>query len=131
MSSPQAVDANVIIHFFRDDHPRLSPQTKKLFQQAEAGTVTIYVDEMIVAETIWVMGSYYKISKERIVSHLEALLSNTWVINPRKNLLLTSLSHYARYNLDYVDCWLMVVAKSENLTLTTFDNKLSKLSRSL
>lgn len=131
MNQILAVDANVIIHFFLDDNPHLSPLAKKLFEQAESGNITIYIDEMIVAETVWVMRSYYKVDKEIIISLLQKLLMQKWALNPRKKLILQALSAYKSQTLNYIDCWLLTIIKNKHLLLTTFDKALDKLAKSL
>lgn len=125
------VDTNIIVRFLLDDDPKFSPQAKQLFSVAKSQNLPIFVDEVIVAEVVWILTSLYKMEKSIIVSLLQKLLLHTWVVNPRKNLILKTLSVYATHNLDYIDCWIATVAQSKKLTLTTFDHSLDNLAKSL
>lgn len=127
MTKATVVDANIIIRFLLDDHFQLSVLAKSIFLKAQKGAHKIYFDEVIVAEVIWTLSSFYKIKKADLVDKLEKLISQGWVINPKKNLILKALNLYNSSNLHYIDCWILVVSKSLNLPLRTFDKNLEKI----
>lgn len=126
MKSTVIVDTNVIVRFFLDDHPRLSPRAKNLFKSAELGNIAVFIDEVTIAEVVWVLRSFYKSEKQHVISYLEKMVSQKWAINPRKKLILAALSDYAQNNLAYIDCWVSQVAKHYNYQLKTFDKNLVK-----
>jgi len=121
------IDANIVIRFLLGDHPEFSAKAKLIFAKAQTGLHTIYFDEVVIAEVIWTLSSYYKIEKTVIVNQLEKLISQKWIINPRKKLLLQSLFLYKEKNLDYIDCWIFIVNRSLKTSLETFDYDLKKL----
>lgn len=120
------IDTNILIRFLRADHPKLSPKAKEIFLSAQKGEINIYIDEIIVAETVWLLSSFYKLKKEEIAYQLQELVSQEWIINPRKKLILQSLSLYSSSNLHYVDCWINYVSKEISGKLVTFDKDLKK-----
>ena len=121
------VDANIVIRFLLNDHPTLSSRAKAIFLKAQQGNIIIYIDEVILAEVIWTLSSFYKIKKLDIVDRLEKLLSQNWIINPKKKLLIKALMLFGTSNLDYIDCWVFEVSKYQKITLETFDEDLKKL----
>lgn len=121
------IDANVIIRFLLADHPKLSSAAKSIFLRAQNGELKIYLDEVIVAEVVWMLSSFYKIKRKEIGEKLEKLISQDWIINSKKDLLLQSLSLFMSRNLDYIDCWIYTVARETKLSLETFDKDLKKL----
>ena len=129
MSKLLCIDTNILIRFLRADHPELSQKAKEIFLKAQKGEIEIYLDEIIIAETIWLLSSFYKLKKELIVSQLQELVSQGWVINPRKKIILDSLSLFSVNNLAYIDCWVACVSKSIPVELETFDNKLKKINK--
>lgn len=128
MSKPVCIDTNVLIRFLRADHPQLSLKAKQIFLSAQKGETKIYLDEVIVAETVWLLASFYKQKKEKIASQLQELISQEWIINPRKKIILECLSLYSTGNLAFIDCWIYCVSKEIRGELKTFDRKLEKLS---
>lgn len=121
------VDANIVIRFLLNDHPTLSSRAKAIFLKAQQGKIIIYIDEVILAEVIWTLSSFYKIKKLDIVDRLEKLLLQNWIINPKKKLLIKALMLFGTANLDYIDCWVFEVSKYQKITLETFDEDLKKL----
>ncbi|OGK37175.1 hypothetical protein A3F03_03920 [Candidatus Roizmanbacteria bacterium RIFCSPHIGHO2_12_FULL_41_11] len=122
------IDANIIIRFLLHDHPSLSSLAKSIFLKAEQGKIKLYFDEVVIAEVVWTLSSFYKIKKADLVDRMEKLLSQDWVVNSKKNIIHKALLLYASSNLDYIDCWVYIVSKSQGMTLKTFDKKLKKLS---
>jgi len=128
MTKTILIDANIIIRFLLNDHPKLSPLAKSIFLKAQEGLNRIYLDELVLAEVIRTLSSFYKIKKIDLVDRLQKLLSQDWIVNPKKDLILEALNLYLSSNLDYIDCWLFVMAKSRKIDLETFDKRLKKLN---
>jgi len=128
MSKLVCIDTNVLIRFLRADHPQLSLKAKEIFFSAQKGKVKIYLDEIVAAEAVWLLSSFYKVKKEEIASQLQELVSQEWIVSPRKKIVLDSLSLYSSGSLAYIDCWVYCVSKDISGKLTTFDKKLKKLS---
>lgn len=121
-----AVDTNIILRFLRDDNPSLHSQAKKFISDAENGDYKIYIDEVIVAEAVWVLIKYYQQSAREVSLSLARLISQRWMINPRKKLVVQSLHLFGEENLSYIDCWLLCLSRARKFTLETLDRKLQK-----
>lgn len=114
----QVLDTNILVRFLVKDHKTFSPQANVLFKEAEKRKINLYADEIMVAEVIWLLDSFYKYSREEIINQLKEVICQPWIINPRKELILATVELFRTTNLSYVDCW-----------LATFDQKLKKLKR--
>lgn len=128
MTKAKLADTNVIIRYLLRDHSELSPKAKKLIEQAESDKYEIWIDEVVIAEVVWVLTIHYHQPKDQITLSLLDLLSLKRLINPRKSLIKEALRLFATKNLSYVDCWLLAVSKSKDLKLETFDKSLQKLT---
>lgn len=120
------LDTNVLIRLFRNDHPQLSQKAKDIIILAEDGRNKLYIDEIVVAETIWTISTVYRESKQVIINNLTQLIQQRWVINPRKKLILNSLVRFSSSNLSYIDSWIYELAKAKSMKLETFDKDLQK-----
>lgn len=127
MKRPRAIDANVIIRFFLNDHPTLSKKAQSIIADAQKGAYSLYVDEVVVAEVVWVLSSFYEINREGIASRMLTLLSEPWVVNPRKKIILTAFALYRTSSVDYIDAWLAAVSRKKRIPLETFDTGLRRL----
>lgn len=82
----QIVDTNVLIRFLVGDHKTQQEQAKKWFSEAEKGKRKMVIKPLIVAETCFVLESFYKKTREEIASAFEVLLSQKWlVVEERKS----------------------------------------------
>ncbi len=120
------LDANIILRFLRRDDSVLFGRAKVLFTEAESGKFQYYVDEVTVAEVVWVLTSVYKTQRSDIAQKLEMLIAQDWVLNARKNTMLRAFMFHRMSSLNYVDCWLLAVSEEKHIPLETFDVKLKK-----
>lgn len=123
------LDANIILRFLRHDDSVLFDRAKALFIESESGKFHCYLDEVTVAEVVWVLTSVYKTQRNDIAQKLETLIAQDWIINARKNTILRTFMFYRMSSLNYVDCWLLAVGEEKQLPLETFDLKLGKLQK--
>ncbi len=121
------LDANIFVRFLVKDDPVLTAKAIKIFSEAGQGKILLYLDEVALAETIWVIHSFYKIPKTEFLPSLIEIVAQDWFTNPRKELLSQSLKLYQQTNFSYIDCWLYILSKKTNYPLETFDKKLKKL----
>lgn len=130
MNSPptRLIDTNIILRFLRRDDLSLSGKARALFLQAEGGAFVCYIDEVTIAEIIWVATSVYKANREEIANDLEELLAKEWVANLRKHTMLRAITFYRMSTLNYIDCWLLAVSEEKHIPLETFDKKLKKIT---
>ncbi len=127
MKQTRAIDANVILRFLLNDHSTLSPRAQSIIHKAEQGEYVLLIDEVIVAEVVWVLTSFFKVPREVIVDKLMTLMVQPWVKNKRKSVVLAALSLFKQHNIDYIDVWLLCVSQSERISLETFDSDLQRL----
>ena len=126
MTKNKLADTNILIRYLLRDHLGLSPKAKRLIERAESDKYKIWIDEVVVAEVIWVLTTHYHQPKDEIARSLLELLSSRRLINTRKTLIKEALKTFAAQNLSYADCWLLAVSKHKKLKLETFDKDLQK-----
>lgn len=120
------LDTNVILRFFLHDHPEHFKRAKALFERAENGLISCYIDPVILAEVVWTLSSFYKVSRGNIATKLETLLVQQWAVSDQKQAMLSAIHWYQETTLDYIDCWLLAISEEKHMMLETFDVKLKK-----
>lgn len=126
MKKTRVVDANVIIRFLLNDHRSLSLKAKSIIVDAQRGRYRLYLDEVVVAEIVWVFSSFYEIKCEDIADRLLGLVTQSWMVNRRKNLIIQALNMYKTSRVDYIDAWLAIISLGGRMPLVTFDRDLEK-----
>ncbi|MHB0979278.1 MAG: PIN domain-containing protein [Thermoleophilia bacterium] len=124
---PVWVDANVILRLLTDDPPEMSEQAARLAARAEAGEVLVRIAPLVVAETVWVLLSFYGHSRESVAEALIALLRAGGVQVEEGRLVVAALESMARSNVDFVDAYLAEVARSKGEAVCSFDQDFARL----
>ncbi len=119
------LDTNVILRFILKDHPTLSPKAKTIILSH-----TCHIDDIVIAEVVWVLSTTYQQTPQSIASLLKDFLTNDTIKVKSLSQTLQALNVSETQNLSYIDCWLAVQAQNRSLPLKTFDSKLQKLAKS-
>ena len=117
------IDANIIIRFLLKDHLTQSP-AKKLLENLEEN---LLLTDVAVAEIIWLLISYYKLSRKEVVEKIYPIL-NLPSIDCNKPVLIRALYIYKNFNVDYIDAYLAAFMDEENLEgIYSFDKDFDKI----
>lgn len=118
------LDTNILIRFLTNDHPVHSPKAFELIKLAVEGKVTLYLDQLVVAESVWVLSKSYNFPRDVISDKLSQLVEFEGINSPDKNVILLALDMFAKHNVDYADTFL--AARAETLgdtVVVTFNTK--------
>ncbi len=122
------VDANVILRFLTNDPPEMAEQAAAVFAAAQEGSLVLNVAEIVVAETVWVLQSFYKYPHEAIAQVLSELLANDGIESEDKPGLLAALAFYQAKNVDFADALLAVHARRQGIAeVFSFDRHFDRL----
>ncbi len=120
------IDANIIIRFLLKDHPIQSPAAKKLLSNFQE---RLLLSDVAAAEIIWLLTSYYKLSKEEAVEKIFSIF-NFPNIESNKPILIRTLYFYRNFNIDYIDAYLAAYSEEEKLEgIYSFDKGFDKIKQ--
>lgn len=105
---PISVDANVILRFLIGDPPDMALQARSLFEAVERREVMLWNDEIVLAEVVWVLHSFYQHGPERISPVLQELLNHEGIETEDKPGLLAALALFADRDIDFADALVAV-----------------------
>jgi predicted nucleic-acid-binding protein len=116
------VDTNVVLRFLLDDDALQSPKARRLFLNAAHGKETLEIGDGVLAETVWVLQSHYRIARLEIARHIVRLLGLPGVHGQGgSRALLEALATYGSTPCDIVDCLLDARARARHTSVYTFD----------
>ena len=122
------VDTNVDLRFITGSPAEQALQAKKLFEAAEAGELTLFLDEIVLAETVWVLSSFYKFSKDTIRNVLQVIIANRGIEMEDEKGALLALTLYADMNVDFEDALIAVhMGRNRIDVIYTFDRHFERL----
>ena len=115
------LDTNVLIRFLLGDHAKHSPAARALFTDACDGRCVLILTEVAVAESVWVLHSFYNIGREKITEGLGKVILSAGVRCLRRDQMLNALDRFASTKCDFLDCYLAALAESSGDRVATFD----------
>jgi predicted nucleic-acid-binding protein len=92
-----------------------------LFARAAAGDLTLVVTDLALAETVWVLQSFYSLGRDAITAALKDLIESTGIEVQNKATLLSALRNFAQTDVDFVDAYHAAVATAESVAIASFD----------
>lgn len=101
--TPACVDTNVILRFITREPPEMAQQALSLFAAVQKGEVSLILEEIVLAEVVWVLHSFYQYSPVEISNVLQELVSFPGIECEYKSVVLIALRLFASKNLDFVD----------------------------
>ena len=122
------VDTNVLVRFLvRDDEAQFERARKLIKREVGAGR-GIFVSQLVLLETEWVLRSRYSLSKNQIIAAISGLLDAADVQFEDEPTIEESLFNWKDTTADFADC--LIGARNRRLgcrATATFDTKASKL----
>ena len=122
------VDANVILRFLLDDPPEMASAAAQLFETAVANNLSLIVDDVTVAELVWVLKSFYKQEIGTIGAVLRDFLLQDGIELSDQSTILYALSLFETKNVDFIDALLAArMQKTGIKNIYSFDKHFDRL----
>lgn len=118
----RAVDTNVLVRLIARDDPK-----QVALAEAFVGPGA-WVSHLVLAETVWVLGSVYDLQTRQLALAVELLLGHDKLVLQDPEVVSAALAAFrSRPKLGFSDCLVCEVArKAGHLPLGTFDRELAK-----
>ena len=120
------IDTNVVVRYLVQDEPRHAAVAGQLFAASDRGEMALILLPEVLAESVFVLGSVYDLSRSQIAKALHGLVAAPGVQIPNPDIYIEVLKRYATSSLHFVDCVLAATASVSATPLATFDRALAK-----
>ena len=128
MSKRRLVDTNLIVRYLVQDHEKHAKAAGKLFDACDRGDVVIVMLPAVLAECVFVLGSFYEHARGDITSVLGRLISSPGVEIDGTAIHLDALDRYRKTKVHFVDCLIAATAATENMPVASFDQDFRKFT---
>ena len=109
------IDTNIFLRFLTKDDPSKYDKCKELFKRAMEGKINLTTSSLVIAELIWTLLSYYKVSKADVIEKVSIIVGTETIHIPEKDIIADALILYSRENIDYIDSYNAVFMKQNGL----------------
>ena len=119
------VDTNVLIRHLTGDPPALAARAKAFL----ASAVELLLADLILAETVYVLESFYESPREQVAQAARSLLALSSVVVVDPALLLRTIEVYESDRLDFAEAYLVACAESTGVgRIASFDRSIDRVS---
>jgi predicted nucleic-acid-binding protein len=123
-----AIDTNVLVRLLTGDDPEQSRLAQALVADAEANGLDIHLDEIVLAETAWVLHSSFGVDKAELVTALDGLLDTKAFSFANRSHVAGAVRAYERGGANFADCLIVARNAAAGCTQTfTFDAGMRRL----
>lgn len=123
------IDTNVLVRYLVQDDDAQFEKARRLIKREVIAGRKVFVNQLVLLETEWVLRSRYVISKVQIIEAISGLLDSAEIQFEDEPTIEEALFIWKDCAADFADC--LIVAKNRRLgcrATATFDVKASKLS---
>lgn len=108
-------DANFFLRFLLNDIPLQAKETEKQLCLAKKQKIIIFVPQIIIFEIAFVLSKTYGFSKTKTATALKSLLVSPYLNVESRKVFLEALNIWPQINIDFVDTFLLTLAKHQPL----------------
>lgn len=118
------IDTNLFIRYLTNDDPEKADRVDRLLDQAANTEIKLVTAEIVLAEVVWVLESFYKLEKMQITEMLKAIISTPGLEVQNGKIVEKALQYYALKNMDFVDACIVALMKKQKIEgIYSFDKK--------
>ena len=120
-----ALDTNVLVRFLVVDDPEQTERAKKLLGEELAAGRAVFIGEIVICETIWVLTRGYRFARAQIGLTLKRLLAAPGLHFGHREQLERALEAFEAGRADFADYLIREQALAEKCrSVATFDRGL-------
>jgi predicted nucleic-acid-binding protein len=120
-----AIDTNILVRVFIDDE---STTQIKNARQLVRNAKKVFLSQVVLVETTWVLLRAYKLTKEQVLFILQEIHENAAFILENEEQFNHALTLYKKNSVDFSDCIILASTQSAAIpSLYTFDAKFAKI----
>ena len=118
------VDTNVLVRHLTGDPPAMAARASAFLTEQPA----LYLADLIVAETVYVLESFYEAPRHQIAGAMRSLVSMRSMVTADPALLLRAVEVYEVHRLDFAEAYLVANAERSGVgAVASFDRAVDRM----
>ena len=117
------VDTNILVRHLTGDPPAMAARATAFLASADE----LYLADLIVAETVYVLESFYEVPRPQVAEAMRSLVAFDSIISVDPALLLRAIEVYEVDRLDFAEAYLVACAESTGVgRVASFDTSIDR-----
>ncbi len=122
-----AVDTNVLVRYITNDDEEQSMLASKLLDNYVGQEKSVFINNIVLCELIWVLAKGYKYRKEQVIKTLKLLLASIEFEFESHELAFLATIEYETAEADFSDILISLINHNTGCTATySFDQNALK-----
>lgn len=118
------VDTNILTRHITGDPPDMAVRAGAFMDEADE----LLLPDLIVAETVYVLESYYGLNRDEVAAFVRSVLSYRSIRTRNHALLSKSLDIYQDHRIDFAEAYLAAAAESTEVGIVvSFDRAIDRI----
>ena len=119
------LDANILVRHFTGDPPELAARATRYLADAD----DLLWPDVIVAETIYVLESFYQVERAQVADTIRAALAFPAIQVVDQELLLRAVEVYEVERTDFAEAYLVANAERSDIrAVASFDRSIDRVT---
>jgi predicted nucleic-acid-binding protein len=119
------VDTNVLVRHLTGDPPAMATRATAFL----ANEPELYLADLVVAETVYVLESFYKAPRKQIAEAMRSLVAMRSMVTVDPALLVRAIEVYEVERIDFAEAYLVACAESTGIKrVASFDRTLDRIT---
>ena len=119
------VDTNVLVRHLTGEPPAMAGRATAFL----ASRTELYLADLIVAETVYVLESFYKAPRHQVAEAKRSLVAMRSMMTVDPALLLRAIEIYELDRLDFAEAYLVACAESTGVgAVASFDKAIDRVT---
>lgn len=119
------VDTNILVRHLTGDPPPVAARATAYLAAGDE----LFLTDLVVAETVYVLESFYEAPREQVAEAIRSLLAFDSVVSVDPGLLLRAVEVYETDRIDFAEAYLVACAESTGVAvIASFDRSLDRVS---
>jgi predicted nucleic-acid-binding protein len=119
------IDTNVVVRHLTGDPPDMAARASAYL----AREPELLLSDLIVAETVYVLESFYETPRQQVADAVRSLIAFGSVITVDPALLLRALEVYEVHRIDFAEAYLVACAETTAVNaIASFDRSIDRVA---
>ena len=119
------LDTNILVRHFTGDPPELAARATRYLADAD----DLLWPDVIVAETIYVLESFYQVERTQVADTIRAALAFPAIQVVDQELLLRAVEVYEVERIDFAEAYLVASAERSDIrAVASFDRSIDRVT---
>ncbi|HZR00667.1 MAG TPA: PIN domain-containing protein [Chloroflexota bacterium] len=118
----------MVLRYLTRSPPEQSEKAERLIAAVRAGEVAVLLEDVTLAEVVWVLTSFYRVPRAAVADAVARLVALDGIRMPDKTVVESALGIFGRLNVKFIDALLAAkILRAGQTEIWSFDRDFDRI----